>query len=102
MSTPTVSELGYEIEEHTTADANHIRAVVDGSTDGYRPGIVGAVQGTTPGDTDEWLLLVYGGADPDLLPLSVIPNGTVRTRSKETALEWINCIARLYVKAAAK
>ena len=60
------------------------------------------MQWTRPGDSDEWHLLVYGGADPELLPLSVIPNGTVRTGSKEMALEWINCIARLYVKAAAK
>lgn len=100
MSTPTVSELGYAIEEHETDDALHIRAV-DTRGGRWRPGIVGAVQWKKPPGDDEWSVLVYGGADPDLLPLSVIPTCTVRTPSKETALEWINCIARLYVKAAA-
>ena len=100
MSAPTVTDTGYEIEEHTRADAIHIRAV-DTRPGKWRAGIVGALLRTDRGDDEEWHLLVYGGVDSDLLPLSLIPNGTVQTRSKETAIEWIRCIAALYAKAVA-
>ena len=101
MPAGTVTEIGYEIEEHTMATgAIHIRAV-DTSPKAYRAGIAGAFQYVNPGGPDEWMLLVYGGVDPELLPLSLIPSGTVRTPSKETALEWVRCIAALYAKAVA-
>lgn len=99
MSAPTIAGPGYEIEEHSTDEGVHIRAV---DTCSYgRPGICGAVLHVNPDGTEQWGLLVYGGADSELLPLALIPDRLAMVRTKEAALQWVRCIATLYAKAIA-
>ncbi|MEH3135915.1 MAG: hypothetical protein PGN30_13055 [Mycolicibacterium neoaurum] len=102
MSASTVTETGYEIEEHDTGAGRRIRAVDTTAGVGrHRPGICGALEHIDHEGKREWSLLVYGGRDPDLLPLDLIPDGLLLTRSEETARQWVRCIAALYAKAVA-
>ncbi len=101
MSAPTVTEDGYEIEERTTVDGLHIRAVDNTSYPIARPGICGALQHTSADGTEQWGLIIYGGSDPALLPLALIPDRLAMVRTKEAALQWVRAIATLYAKAVA-
>lgn len=100
MSAPTVTEVGYEIEERTTDDGVHIRAV-DTSYPIARPGICGALQHISSDGIEQWGLLIYGGRDSQLLPLEMLPDRLAMVRTKESALQWVRCIATLYAKAVA-
>lgn len=98
MSAPTIAEQGYELRESTTrSGALRIEACIPDEY--HRDGVVGiaAALGVETRTGPVWLIV----ARPTTAANFEMPGSTLKAESRDGAVEWLQHLATLHIKAAA-